>query len=126
MKKEIFAVSVLLLLVAISTWNLHYSKKITTQLIQTVEESLEMAQEGLWQEATRIEETAVEKWEKSDSYIHIFMSHTEVDLASDAFGDYLGELYRNDIGGARGARQRLVDHISTIYELERISLKSVF
>ena len=126
MKKEIFAAVVLVFLASVSAWNLHYSKELTNYLIQTVEASLELAQQDRWQEAARFAETAVEKWNNSDSYIHVFMSHTEVDLAADAFGDYLGELYRNDLGGARGAHQRLVEHISTMYELERISLKSIF
>ena len=48
------------------------------------------------------------------------------DLTTDAFGDYLGELYRCDLGGALGAHQKLIEHIKTIYEMERITLKSVF
>lgn len=126
MKKEIFAAAILVLLAAISAWNLNYAQKLTTELSQAVDASIEMAKSGQWQKAASIAESASEKWNSADSYTQIFMGHTELELTTDAFGDYLGELYRCDLGGARGAHQKLIEHIKTIYEMERITLKSVF
>ena len=126
MKKEIFAATILALLAVISAWNLHYAQKLTTELSQDVDASIELAQSGQWSKAIRIAESASEKWNSADSYTHIFMGHAELELTTDAFGDYLGELYRTDLGGALGAHQKLIEHIQTIYEMERITLKSVF
>lgn len=125
MKKEIFAAAVLLLLAVVSVWNLSYAKKLTRELSETVDASLEMAQSDRWQEASQLAEAAEQKWSSADDYTHIFIGHTEVELTTDAFGDYLGELYRNDLGGARGAHQKLVEHIKTIYEMERLTLRSI-
>lgn len=126
MKKEIFAAVILALLAIISTWNLRYAQRLTSELSQAVDASIEMAKSGQWQKATRIAKSASERWSSADSYTQIFMGHAELELTTDAFGDYLGELYRCDLGGARGAHQKLIEHIKTIYEMERITLKSVF
>lgn len=125
MKKEIFAAATLILLATISAWNLHHAQKLTSELSQTVEASLEMALNGQWEQASMLAENAAEKWNSADTYTHIFMSHNEVELATDAFGDYLGELYRNDLGGTRGAHQKLIEHIKNIYEMERLTLRSI-
>ena len=126
MNKEIFAAIILALLAIISVWNLNYAQRLTNELNQAVDASIEFAQSGQWQKATKIAESASERWNNADSYTHIFMGHTELELTTDAFGDYLGELYRCDLGGALGAHQKLIEHIKTIYEMERITLKSVF
>ena len=126
MKKEIFAAVILVLLAAISVWNLRYAQRLTSELSQAVDASIEMAKSGQWQKATRIAESASERWSSADSYTQIFMGHAELELTADAFGDYLGELYRCDLGGTLGAHQKLIEHIKTIYEMERITLKSVF
>lgn len=126
MNKEIFAAIILALLAIISFWNLRYAQRLTSELTQSVDASIELAQSGQWQKATKIAESASERWNNADNYTHIFMGHTELELTTDAFGDYLGELYRCDLGGALGAHQKLIEHIKTIYEMERITLKSVF
>ncbi len=126
MKKEIFAALLLVILAGISIWNLHYAESLTTELTQTLDASLTMAADEQWAQAVALAESASNRWRGADSYTHIFISHNKVDLTTDAFGDYLGELYRNDIGGARGAHQKLSAHIETIYEMERITLKSIF
>lgn len=126
MKKEIFATAILLLLAAVSIWNAYHAQKLTSELCDMLNASLEMAESEQWQKAAALAEAASESWEAAETYTKIFIGHNSIDLTTDAFGDYLGELYRSDMGGVRGAHLKLLAHINAIYEMERISLTSIF
>ena len=126
MKKELFAATVLILLASVSIWNTFHAKKLTTELSDTINASMVMAENDQWQEAAVLAEAASANWKAAGNYTQIFIGHNSVELTSDAFGDYLGELYKCDKGGSRGAHQKLISHITALYEMERISLKSIF
>ena len=126
MKKEIFTSAVLLMLAAVSIWNACHAQKLTSELCDMINASLEMAESEQWQKAAALAEAASESWKSAGTYTQIFIGHNNIDLTTDAFGDYLGELYRSDMGGARGAHQKLLAHINAIYEMERVSLTSIF
>ena len=126
MKKEIFAVSVLFLLAVVSIWNTFHAKKLTNELSDILNASMEMAESEQWQKATSLAEAASASWKAAGTYTQVFIGHNSVELTTDAFGDFLGELYRCDLGGVRGAHKKLIAHINSIYEMERISLKSIF
>ena len=60
MNKEIFAAIILALLAIISVWNLNYAQRLTNELNQAVDASIELAQSGQWQKATKSAESASE------------------------------------------------------------------
>lgn len=126
MKTEILAAAILGALVALSIWNLSYVKDLTDELTQTVDAAYSMAEQGDWERAEKLAEAAAQKWSGADDYTHIFIRHSEVDLTSDAFGDYIAEIYRGDIDGVTGTYRKLLEHLKTIYEMERITIRSVF
>lgn len=125
-KKEIFAIAVLMLLASVSVWNTCHAKKLTSDLSDILNASKELAENDQWQYATALAETALNKWKSAGTYTQVFIGHNSVELTTDAFGDYLSELYRCDMGGALGTHKKLVAHINAIYEMEKISLKSIF
>ena len=126
MKKEIFAITVLLLLASVSVWNTCHAKKLTSDLSEMLNASRELAENAQWQDAAVLAETAFNKWKSAGIYTQVFIGHNSVELTTDAFGDYLSELYRCDMGGTRGIHQKLIAYINAIYEMEKISLKSIF
>lgn len=126
MKKELLAAFILAALTGLAAWNLNHVKELTDSLSSLMCHSYELAFDGFWAQADALAQQGADIWNSSEGYTHIFIRHSEVDLTTDAFGDYLAELYRRDIGGAAGALQKLTAHLESIYEMERITLKSVF
>lgn len=126
MKKEWIAAGILALLAAFSAWNLCHIKNLTNSMTELLETSRELYQCGDWDPATRYAQRAERIWAKTDNYMQIFMAHPEIDSASDAFYDYLAELYKRDDGGADGTYKKLISQLTGIYEMEKITLKSVF
>lgn len=126
MRKELFAAIILAALAFTSTWNLKHIKSLTGELSSLMRQSYVMAAAGNWGAANTLAQKGADIWNSSDSYTHIFIRHSEVDLTTDAFGDYLTELYRHDIGGAEGTLGKLLSRLESIYEMERITVKSVF
>ncbi|MDD6189174.1 MAG: DUF4363 family protein [Clostridiales bacterium] len=126
MKKELFAVTILILLSGLSAWNLNHVKSLTGEISETLKLSYAMAEADDWEGAAELANSAEQKWSDSGGYTQIFIRHSEIDLTTDAFGDYFSEIYKSDIGGAKGALKKLLGHLENIYEMERITLKSVF
>lgn len=126
MKKEWIAGGILVLLAAFSAWNLCHIKTLTNSITELLETSHELSISGDWDTATLHAQSAEKIWSDSNCYTQVFMSHPEIDSASDAFYDYLAELYKQDSGGADGTYKKLMAQLNGIYEMEKISLKSIF
>jgi hypothetical protein len=126
MKKEIFAVGLLLFLITAAFLNLIYLRRFTDRLLGLADEAYRCTTVGQWEEAKNKAEEAVKIWSDSDSYTHILIRHSEVDGTSDAFCSLLGEMYKKNSGGAKGAYTALRQHIEGIYAMEKFSLKAIF
>jgi hypothetical protein len=126
MKKEIFAVSLLLILFAGSLINIYFLNRLTGDLTDLVIRADESASKEDWGTAQETAEAAAEKWNRYDSYTHIFLKHSEIDSATDAFYELLENIYAQDAGGARGAAQKLTAHLTSLATMERIRLGSIF
>ena len=126
MKREILAAGILILLAGFSVWNLYYVKNMTAEISQTLTESYSYAEAGDWEQAAKLAQKAESLWLAEEEYTHVFIYHSELDLITNAFGDYYSEIYRQDAGGTAGALHKLLDHIEGLYELERVTIKNVF
>jgi hypothetical protein len=126
MKKEFFAVGLLLFLFTAAIINLLYLRRFTDKLLGLADEAYRCAAVGEWEEAKKKAEEAEKIWSGLAGYTHVLIRHGEVDRASEAFCAMLGELYKKDGGGAKGAYICLKKHIEGIYGMEKLSLKTVF
>ena len=110
MKKELFALALLLLILAGNLWNQHRLETLTSGLDALVEAAQE----------------AETRWTDADPYTHIFIRHTDIDALSAAFCDYRGALAGRDEGDILASYLRLTAGLRSLQGMEKLSVGSIF
>lgn len=126
MKKCIAAVAVLALLFTGGLVNIRYLDGMTGELTALADEALTLAGTGDFSSAAERAEEAAQRWAAADGYTHVLVRHTEIDSATDAFCDFLACLYAENFPEARGAHQKLKEHLTSIAGMEHITFGSIF
>lgn len=125
MKKELIAGAVLIALFALSLLNIRFIDTLTAELSGYVDQALDFAEQGDFDQAVLSAQTAADRWLSLDYYTHICIRHSEINTATDAFYDLLGELYAEDAGSARGAGEKLKAQLGSIASIEHLTLGSI-
>lgn len=126
MKKEIIAAVFLLLLFGGTLFNTTFLLNSMDGIAETIGNSQNAADADDLGTAVKEAERALEQWLKLDYYTHIFVRHSELDATTDVFYELLGNLYSGDMGEARSSYGKLYSHLSSIAEMERITIGNVF
>ena len=126
MKKALFAAVLMLGMLALSLWNIHHLDTFTDRLEGTLERSRERWAEGDAEGAAVLAELALSDWFVAEGYTHVFIRHSEVDSATDAFYDLLSALSGEDTAATGRAYDRLEAHLESIDTMEHVTFKSVF
>lgn len=126
MKKEIFAVGLLLATLIGVLVNIHLLEKMSDHIIALVEETEAAAQNEDWQEASQLAEEAKAYWDKKRSYTHIVIRHSKLDDATNAFCNFLTEVYKEDPIGVIGTGRALEEEINNLYGMEQLNLGTIF
>ena len=125
MKKEIFTAALFVLLLAAAVFNVHHLREMTDGLSSLVGEAYHDAEAGQWESAEAKAEAALARWDAADVYTHIFVRHSETDSVSEAFYEFLGEIYKRDAAGAHAECLALAARLDSIYSMERIRFGTV-
>lgn len=125
MKKMYAGLLILAILLFAAIYNVHYLDRKMGQLLQYVDTAGELAGRGDFDSAQVLLREAINYWDGMDSYTHVFIRHSEIDSAFDAFYDCLGCLESAD-DGSRAALEKLRSHLSGIVGMEHLSLGSIF
>lgn len=125
MKKEWFAVILLLLVALSAVLNLRYLKSCTQRLDAQVAEAVSQADSGHWAAAEDLARSAMRNWSEMDRYTHIFIRHGIIDEVSNDFCSLLGTLRSKDAGSLFAAQLTLRSHLAELYEMERIKPGSI-
>lgn len=123
--KELIASLLLLALLTGALLNIGYLRGFTAELTDELEESRKAAQTGDWEKAEKTLRSAIESWNASDRYTHIFIRHSEIDSATDALYELLSDVISQDMESAGGSYEKAQSHLSSIYTMERVTLGSV-
>ena len=126
MKKEIIAITVLVVLFAAVFLNTFYIDSLMYALADTAENAAESVQQGNFDYAETLLRQAINKWNISDGYTHIFIRHSEIDSTSDAFYEMLGFILSEDSGGTAASHEKLRAHLLSIAGMEHITIGSIF
>jgi hypothetical protein len=126
MKKTIVAAVLLLLLLIGTLFNIRCLDGSIEQMQGYVGAAQGRAEAGDYDGAVASLRQAIELWNGIDGYSHIFIRHSEIDGASDAFYDLLGDLYARDADSAKGSFEKALYHLESISKIEHITLGSVF
>ena len=125
MKKMYLGIFILALLLGASVYNVQYLDKKMNRLLAYVDTAGELAERDDFDGACALLREAISCWEGMDSYTNIFIRHSEVDSAYDAFYDSLGCMQAGG-GDYPASLEKLRAHLRGIVEIEHLSLGSIF
>ena len=126
MPREITALILLALLLIGAVWNIRSVDRLTAEICACIDSSEEAVRSGDGQAARAAMEKGLQLWLNADSYTHIFIRHTEIDGATDAFYSAMEELSDNDSEALGAAYDKLRYHLISISSMEHVSLGSIF
>ncbi|NCB73865.1 MAG: DUF4363 family protein [Clostridia bacterium] len=124
MKRELFAVSLLLGLLALSVYNIRYIENKSQTLISYIEEAEAHYLGGNSQQAAEDIETSLDIWLGWDSYSHVMLRHSEVDVITEAYYELLKELEGDD-RVTQASFGVLKEELNSILTKERINVRSI-
>lgn len=125
MKKEIFALSLLLLLFAASLFNIWYFDRLCLDIAGEVNASSEALQKDDRAAAREHLDRALHTWLEAENYTHIFIRHPEIDSTADAFYELGQELESADGESCRAAYDKLLYHLESIRTMEHLRFGSI-
>lgn len=125
MKKEGFALLLLVAVLVGSALNLRYLKGLSGTLSQQVESVSSAAEQGDWETAENLALASMDLWTGTDKYTHIFIRHGEIDAITDDYCTLLGAIRNQDIGVLSTARLMLLNRFASLYEMERFKAGSI-
>ena len=124
MIREIIAFSLLVALLALSLVNVKYIENKTEHLAEEIQEAHELYEKGDNEEAASHVEKSLNDWLNWESYSHIMLRHSEIDVITGAYYELLEELEGEDkVTGA--SFDALIETLNDIVNKERVSLGSL-
>ncbi len=125
MKKEWFALLLLLGIILGSVLNLRFLRNFTQELGQEVAEAAEAGEQERWDAAEELAAVAMERWTEADKYTHVFIRHGEIDAVTDGFCSLLGAIRSQDHGSLYANQIALRSRLLGLYEMERLKPGSI-
>ena len=124
MKREFVAVAILVALLVLSIMNVKYMENKTMSLADEIEEAGELYRSGDAEGSAARVQSSMESWLGWESYSHIMLRHSEIDLVTDAYFGLLSEIESEDTvpEASFGA---LIEKLNDIVNKERVSLGSL-
>lgn len=126
MKKEIFALVLLAAMIIASIINIGGILRLTESISDMVTKSAKYAAKEEWEKAEYYIEQAIKDWNDNDSYTHIVLRHSEIDTLSDALYEYMSDVYEKNKEAVEGSSEKVLYHIESLSQMERIRFGSVF
>ena len=125
MKRVWIAAAILLLLFAGTMAHSFYVTSITGQITSILHEAEASAENNEWEKAQRLTETAQEKWEAKDIYLHILLRHSETDSVYTGFREVAEFIQCQEGGEYSAANARLIAELELLAEAEQLTLKNI-
>ncbi len=122
-----FWISSLLLIAMVVTLNLHTNH--LQSLLQPLQEELQTAQEQAraedWEGAIQGTKRVREVLDRENLYLHITLSHAELDQLHLLLEENLAYLEHQKIGEYQASNQNLMHRLGLVYEMEWFSLQNL-
>lgn len=124
-KREYIAVVLLVLLLALSIYNLASIDKLTGEIGIALSKSQSAAEKLDFKSARQYLKEGLTVWLDADEYTHIFLRHPEIDSTADAFYELEQILLQEDLTACAAAFDKLRYHLNSIDGMEHLSLGSI-
>ena len=124
MKRELIAGGLLLSLMALSFFNVHYLERKAGALSALITEAEASYEEGDRQRAANLVQQSLDDWLDWRFYSHTMLRHSEIDYLSDAYYGLLEALEEED-AVAQASFRSVVEKLAGLVVKERIDLGSI-
>ena len=125
MKREYVAGALILTIMAVTLYNTSYVERKTKILTENIETAEKIYLNGDRNKASECVEDSMDNWLSWDSYAHIMLRHSEVDLVTDAYFELLTKLQSDD-SVPKASFDKLTEQLHSISRMEKVSFGSVF
>ena len=125
MRQEVCAAGLLLLLIAVSVWNLRAADRLTGQVAVGLDRAEAAARQGEFEQALDALEQVRRLWNSCRTYTQIVFRHPDLDSLQDSFAG-LEQLLRQEDEAWPAALALLRYHLDALDRMEHISLGTVF
>lgn len=126
MRRMYVGALILAVLLAASLYNVSYLDGKVEELEAMVDATAVKVEAGDYAAAADCLQRAIDTWNGMEGYTHIFIRHSEIDGATDAFYEYLSDITAMDGGSAVGSYQKLRAHLESIATMEHVTIGSIF
>lgn len=125
MKRIWIALTLLILVLASALGNSYYVFRFTNDTVDLLSEAETMADTERWDRAEELTEFARHGWADHETYLHVFLRHSDVDSIEVCFEEVLAFLRRREIGEYSAANARLIQELKLLANGEHLSLGNI-
>ena len=124
--KRVYIASAFLLLILVGTlYHSFYLNSFTQQLTQILTQAESDALKGDWEQADSLTQTAREKWESKEIYLHVLLRHSETDNVYTGFREVSKFIQCQEPEEYFASNARLIAELELLAEAEQLCLKNV-
>ena len=125
MKRVWIAIGLLLAILVGTLAHSFYIASFTRDLSLLLEAAEAEAEQGAWDKAEKLTETAHDKWDQRSTYLHITLRHDETDTIYTGFREVAEFIQCQEAGEYSAANARLIASLELMAEAEQLTLKNV-
>lgn len=126
MKQLSCSVLIILALITATLLNVRYLERFTHDLSQMLTEAQQLAEHGEADEAEKLTRQAQERFNAYSFYLHVTLSHRDIDNIETSFGEALEYLRLQETGSLYAtANSNLLTQLQLLSESEQLTLKNL-
>ena len=102
-----------------------YALRLTEEIVFPLQRAQSMVQSEQWSQAHRLSRQAYKKWERSEFYCCILISHGQPDQISSTFRRLFFQLDRQNQNGFLETSQELIQDLNLLGQTEQPTLYNI-
>ena len=124
MKREYVAILLIVAIFALSMINIRYIENKAQALEDNIATAEKLYFSGDKEGAVSDITASLDAWLSWDSYSHIMLRHSEIDIISDAYYDLLSEI-QGETETTKASFEKLKEDLRSLVSKERVTLRSI-
>lgn len=126
MKRILIASAILILTFMATLGHSFYIASFTEGLTDLLEAAEANAEEEHWDTARELTQSARDRWDSRDAYLHILLRHSETDSVYTGFREVTEFIQCQESGEYSAANARLIAELELLSEAEQLTLKNIW
>lgn len=119
MKRLWISLTLLAVMLGASLGSAYYLRQLSDSLTQRLQAAEEMAERGIWEQASLITHQCLDDWNSHDTYLHIVSRHADTDQILISFRSVLQYLKLEEMDEYAAANLDLITKIGLLAEMEQ-------